>query len=90
MNTLHIYGQRWWHDTATVMGDRESLERLRDAIIVALENGIGECEAMTSDGEGYTVRVMLIPPEADLWPRFALPYRDEMAQGTSRDREWPE
>ncbi|WP_252504094.1 hypothetical protein [Sporosarcina sp. Marseille-Q4943] len=36
---LHIYGQQMWHSDAFIVGNREALERLRNAIDQALQYG---------------------------------------------------
>jgi len=59
MGNMHIYAQDAWHDNAYIMGDREALAGLRDAIDTALRDGIGAGTVVASDGEGYDVVVRL-------------------------------
>ena len=75
--TLHVYGPRWWHDSATIIGDRAALERLRQLIDMALESSTAGSELMTQDGEGFHMRVICAPIEHEYWNLLKLPYRDE-------------
>lgn len=78
MGTLHIYAQTIWHDEAYIAGTRENLEMLRLAIDRALEDGNGQMQAFTCDGEGYNVHVVVATEEqADAMP---VPYTDECAR----------
>jgi hypothetical protein len=79
---LHIYSQFQWHDSAHIIGDEESLKRLRDAIDGALEWGADYTEAMTSDGEGFLV--IFVKGYVD---KLTLPYQDEIAKGQTCHRE---
>lgn len=56
---LHIYGQHFYHTPATVRGNRQALEALRDAINAALEAKSGQARAsvFAADGEGYGIDV---------------------------------
>jgi hypothetical protein len=62
MNTLHIYSPLYPHDDGFIVGDRESLGRLKDAIDYALLSPTGRkdfsVDAFANDGEGYSLRVM--------------------------------
>ena len=53
MNTLHIFGQEFWHDEAFLVGDRNALIELKKAIGVALDDKISKPIFMQNDGEGY-------------------------------------
>lgn len=80
MGALHIYAQAIWHDEAYIAGTREYLEMLRMTIDRALADGSGhgQMQAFTSDGEGYTMHVVLTTEEqADAMP---VPYTDECAR----------
>ena len=56
-DVLHLYGQSQWHFPAEIIGNREGLIKLRDAIDLALRQGKAEFPAMASDGEGYDLTV---------------------------------
>jgi hypothetical protein len=60
--TLQLYTQGQNHDEAFVVGDRAGLLALRAAIDAALAAGRGGCDAFVSDGEGYRVHVLCLPP----------------------------
>lgn len=80
---LHIYAQPQWHSDAKIMGTREALIGLRDAISRCLNSrSETEAEGMTSDGEGYRVKI-------SIWSmkhlaRLPLPYTKPFAGGV-----WP-
>lgn len=76
MTMLHIYAQPEWHCDAYILGDRESLARLRDALTRALDTGQPQTvEAFTSDGEGFSAVVAVCDDD-----NLALPYTDEAAR----------
>lgn len=91
---LHIYIQAYWHESVEIAGDEESLIRLANAILRAV-NGHREPESIgysteqffTNDGEGYNVNVyQLTPAEMDV---LRLPYYDEIAQDNDSSRLYP-
>lgn len=67
MKRLHIFGQRMWHHNAYLIGNRDGLEALRDAISSALSHDdkaspfhtLALAEVEPSDEETYTVAVIL-------------------------------
>lgn len=76
MTMLHIYAQPYWHCDAFILGDRDSLTRLRDALTRALDSGQPQAiEAFTSDGEAFGAVVAVCDDD-----NLALPYTDEAAQ----------
>lgn len=84
---LHIYGQFMWHDDANIVGDREAITALRDALSAALDDRWGVSMArdvFVNDGEGYTVTVNVVDDEP--MQKMAGPYTDEMARS---DGLWP-
>lgn len=56
---LHVIAQRSYHDPAFIVGNREGLTRLRDALNAALEapSTTQKADAMCNDGECYRVCV---------------------------------
>ena len=78
--TLHIYGQKIWHDDVVILGDRLALETLRDAIDEAITTLAGRAEdVMVNDGEGFTVIINRID-EPELFLTVATPYSDPDAR----------
>ena len=79
---VHFYGQSWWHDAAILTGDREGLEKVRDAINAVLASEEPQASASTSvfceDGEGYDLIVLRL--SAETLGQLRLPYTDETAQ----------
>ena len=62
LRLLHVYGQVDQHAPAEIVGNRAALTVLRDAIDAALAgDGAPEVStsAMTADGEGFMVSVLL-------------------------------
>lgn len=53
--TLHIYSPYQWHDEAFIVGTREALTALRDAIAEALSGAEGSAASLSfaADGEGF-------------------------------------
>jgi hypothetical protein len=74
-NYLHIYAQPFEHQEAFILGDKEALTNLRNAIDKALTNGNNEssCQFYTTDGEGYQVLVLC----REMTDNVALPYTAE-------------
>lgn len=86
MDTLHIYSQDAWHDTAYIVGDRQSLTTLRDCLTKALETESSQkFNTFTNDGEGYTVEVTPL----DNMDGVRLPYTADYASDTSQQRKGP-
>lgn len=75
---LHIYSPLCSHDHAFIVGNREALEALRDAIEDALEIGqnTGAITASTADGEGFELKVYR-EEENTYWDKALLPYTDQ-------------
>lgn len=81
-DALHIYGQAWPHEMAFIVGDTESLRRLRDAIDVALKDELAGASFYTQDGEGYDVAIV-DASKADT-EEMHLPYTDMEGIGLIR------
>ena len=85
---LHIYGQRWWHNDAYLVGTRDALTDLRDAITAILESGEPKLvEVFANDGEGYEVSVFVVDEEQ--MARMAVPYTNDAACEQSETATWP-
>lgn len=56
-DSLHIYGQKDWHDEAIIVGNRQGLEKLKQLIELALEKGDGTHHFWSNDLESYDVYV---------------------------------
>ena len=72
---LHVYGPSGPHDEPLIVGSREALERLRDAIDRSLERvHSAQTGFFTADGEGFDLHVLMLPEGALLHTQ--LPYTD--------------
>lgn len=88
-DTLHIYGQEFQHAQVEIAGDPDSLRRLAETILDAVERGKSSSSPFyVTDGEGYSVDVYAFTPEQ--MSQLRLPYTDENArdfEGTTQ--LWP-
>jgi hypothetical protein len=72
---LHLYAQFTYHDDAYLIGTRDSLIRLREAINQALYQKTPiEVEEFTQDGEGYALHLAML--DDDQMSNLTLPYSD--------------
>src|SRR5579884_1485756 len=76
---LHVYAQDVWHDEARIVGTREALIALREAIDRALAEGKAEAEAIAGDGEGYGVEIACASRQTV--QDAPLPYTKRYARG---------
>ena len=63
---LVVYAQEQWHDTARIVGSREALQALRDALMVALDGNLYKpirTEVSAPDGEGFYIEVEMVSDE---------------------------
>lgn len=81
-NTLHVYPQVQWHDSAYIVGDEEALLKLRDAIDRALVSNRDKCLTFINDGEGYEIHV--IKTDETTMDKMGVPYTAEIAA----ERHW--
>ena len=86
---LHIYAQDVWHDEAFIVGNREGLEALRDALNKALENPFSTARCFVNDGEGYACYIAECKDEQKL-DLLAVPYTDQIATEQNESSIWPE
>ena len=87
MNELHIYSQYAHHCEAIIVGDREALIALRDALNQALTQGAGTSAAFTNDGEGYFACVRIA--SAGEMQTLTMPYTADYCQNNGNGK-WPE
>ena len=88
MDTLHIYGQDAWHDSAYIVGGRQSLAALLDCLAEALYSGEAtKFNSFTNDGEGYSIGV--IPLDEPQMGTMRLPYHGDIAIDNNPERIWP-
>lgn len=88
-NLLHIYSQNYWHSPAYIVGDKETLLALKEAIDKALTQNQSSFESSTIDGEGYDVKVFLKESSnEEYWDNAALPYTDDVAM-SPKEAIWP-
>lgn len=87
--TLHVYAQKAWHEQATIVGTEAAIKRLRDACNEALASSPGVDEFETTDGEGYTL-VVIVTDDDSWWEQFKLPYTDDDAKDRRNWRVIPQ
>lgn len=81
--TLHIHAQFFWHDSAYLVGTKESLTDLRDLINKAIATGSSSNEFFVGDGEGFAVQVV-VRDEEYMSSKAAVPYTDLVARENRR------
>ncbi len=80
INWLHVYAQEEQHESVWLVGDREALRNIRDAIDDVLSIPCTrDRNTLCADGEGYRVRVRLMTEEE--MGALVLPYTDHVARG---------
>lgn len=79
-NVLHVYGQESWHSDSIVVGDKDALGQLRDAVERALREGEASFSSFASADDRFEVLVRLAEG-AELLSALPLPYRAEHAGG---------
>ena len=84
MKFLHIYSQHAEHADTCIIGNRQGLEALRDAISSVLFSFVSPCsssmDAFVGDGEGFSCHVIgLLDIDFD---NLAVPYTAEYANET--------
>jgi len=68
MRILNIYGQESEHLDAKIVGNKEGLIELQNAIYDAMKHGKATTEMYASDGEGYE---LTIEERDDKWGCYA-------------------
>lgn len=82
MRVLHIHSQEAHHNDAFIVGTREGLLALREAVDLALAARTGASEVSVGDGEGYYVLAMLIDADEHGFPvdNASVPYTADCAK----------
>ncbi|QHS09056.1 hypothetical protein [Sinimarinibacterium sp. NLF-5-8] len=75
---IHIYGQERWHDSVGIVGTRESVEALRDALSAALQVSHAEMQDFVNDGEGFEIAIKVVSEQ--VMHQMAVPYSSEEAK----------
>ena len=88
-NLLHIYSQLYEHGDAVIVGSRSGLLLLAASLLHAVNHGEGETPeydtpVFATDGEGYQVRVKMLPEETGIpfhkitveWAKYPPHYCD--------------
>lgn len=75
---LHLFPQYAHHCEAYIVGTREELQALQEAITEALVLGDAELLTMASDGEGYDVNIVLVDQAQS--EKLATAYTADYAQ----------
>lgn len=87
---LHLYPGAFWHDDGAIVGTREGLAELRDALEIALRDGNAVARAVVNDGEWYWYYIYVHQVSDEDMQKMALPYTDEMAaESEDSGALWP-
>ncbi|RXH51250.1 hypothetical protein D6T70_12350 [Kurthia gibsonii] len=81
----HIYAQNSWHDEAYIIGNRQGLEKLRDALTLTLEKGNTKNNFWPKDLEGYDVLIACVE-DAEM-NDLELPYSSEFYERLDDEKE---
>lgn len=84
---LHVYPQHYEHSSAQIVGNHESMTRLRSMLDEVLEKGSSEGEFMAYDGESYTIRLIVYSESNAM--SMAVPYVDSSSSEKRTDVLWP-
>jgi hypothetical protein len=76
MPVVHLWQPLMWHCDQNIVGNKEGLELLKEAIQKAIDNEKGVAEVFISDGEGHDIIIQCVK-ETEL---LAVPYTDEVAK----------
>lgn len=91
--TLHIYGQRFPHDSVEIGGTYDALRELADAIDKALAKGRYTSDHFSdhfyvNDDEGYTIKITVI--HSGELGRLRVPYSDpDCREGQNSPQLYP-
>lgn len=81
---VHIFPQPDNHQEALIIGNKNGLIALRDAINKTLETGKGGCILMPADGENFECKILMNNEDwqEPFWQRMKVPYA-ELADNNS-------
>lgn len=68
---LHLMSPARFDDVGAIVGDRQALQDLRDALNEALATGSGGSFVFHSDGEPYTLVIALVKDMANVQTAYA-------------------
>ncbi|WP_077301388.1 hypothetical protein [Virgibacillus pantothenticus] len=88
LGVCNIYAQDSWHTESFIIGNRQGLIDLRNAIDEALKNKVGEANLFPSDFEGYTTYIALLEDE-NKFADLCMPYTNEPGVGTDENSIHP-
>ncbi len=85
-SVIKIFGAKSWHDTVSIVGNKEALIRFRDLIQDAITKGFSDGEFLESDGEGYNIEIKLHDWGfySDGWNNLPVHYSDDL----SSEKNW--
>lgn len=84
---LKVFGAAFWHSSVNIVGSRDALIDLRDAIDEAIKNDTGSADFFEVDGEGYKVTVNCEDRSLEEWAKLPTHYTDEVATDSTEERE---
>ena len=80
---VHVYGPLYEHGDAYIVGSRNGLKALRNAIDRALNGEVDSvAPMMAADGEGYNLFIAT-EDKPFMWDQLQLPYTDGREQGAA-------
>jgi len=83
---IHLWPGASFHEDGYIVANRTGLKYLLHVVETALKTSKSvRIEAMTGDGEGYTLHI--IPSEEEI--RLALPYTDDYAEESRENAIYP-
>ncbi|MFU0789835.1 hypothetical protein [Virgibacillus proomii] len=88
LGVCNIYAQESWHMESFIIGNKQGLIELKNAIDKALKNKIGEADLFPSDLEGYTTYVALVEDE-EKFANLCMPYTNEPGVDTDENSTHP-
>ena len=83
---LKVFGSESWHGSVTIIGNVESLKKLRDSIDEAIQNEYSNSLYSESDGEYYNLEVVLVN-DSDIMDSFPNHYTDNISS-TKDKKKW--
>lgn len=84
---LKVFGAAFWHSSVNIVGSKDALIDLRDAIDEAIKNGKGSADFFEVDGEGYKVTVNCEDRDIEGWAKLPTHYTDSVANNDSEEHE---